>query len=27
MTKILLIADNEVNRDVLSRRLHRRGYD
>jgi len=27
MTKILLIADNEVNRDVLSRRLHKRGYD
>ena len=27
MTKILLIEDNEMNRDMLSRRLRRRGYD
>jgi two-component system, cell cycle response regulator DivK len=27
MTKILLIEDNEMNRDMLSRRLTRRGYD
>ena len=26
MTRILLIEDNEMNRDVLSRRLERRGY-
>ncbi len=25
--KILLIEDNEMNRDMLMRRLHRRGYD
>ena len=27
MTKILLVEDNEMNRDMLSRRLSRRGYD
>lgn len=27
MTKILLVEDNEMNRDMLSRRLTRRGYD
>jgi two-component system, cell cycle response regulator DivK len=27
MTKILLVEDNEMNRDMLSRRLARRGYD
>lgn len=27
MVKILLIEDNEMNRDVLSRRLIRRGFD
>lgn len=27
MTKILLIEDNEMNRDMLARRLKRRGYD
>ncbi len=27
MPKILLIEDNEMNRDMLSRRLTRRGYD
>ena len=27
MTKILLVEDNEMNRDMLSRRLKRRGYD
>jgi len=27
MTKILLVEDNEMNRDVLARRLQRRGYD
>ena len=27
MPKILLIEDNEMNRDMLSRRLQRRGYD
>jgi CheY-like chemotaxis protein len=27
MPKILLIEDNEMNRDMLSRRLVRRGYD
>jgi two-component system cell cycle response regulator DivK len=26
MTKILLVEDNEANRDMLSRRLERRGY-
>ena len=27
MPKILLVEDNETNRDMLSRRLMRRGYD
>ena len=27
MKKILLIEDNELNRDMLSRRLQKRGYD
>ncbi|MCA9924482.1 MAG: response regulator [Anaerolineales bacterium] len=27
MIKILLVEDNELNRDMLSRRLKRRGYD
>src|ERR671938_1482156 len=27
MTKVLLIEDNELNRDMLSRRLQRKGYD
>jgi len=27
MTKILLVEDNEVNRDMLSRRLVRKGYE
>ena len=27
MAKILLIEDNDLNRDMLSRRLERRGYD
>lgn len=27
MTKVLLVEDNEMNRDMLSRRLERRGYD
>ena len=27
MSKILLVEDNELNRDMLSRRLKRRGYD
>jgi two-component system cell cycle response regulator DivK len=27
MAKVLLIEDNEMNRDMLSRRLVRRGYD
>jgi len=27
MTKILLVEDNELNRDMLSRRLVRRGYE
>jgi len=27
MTKILIVEDNEMNRDMLSRRLIRRGYD
>ena len=26
MTKILLVEDNEMNRDMLARRLSRRGY-
>ena len=27
MTKILLVEDNEMNRDMLSRRLEKRGYE
>ena len=27
MTKVLLVEDNETNRDMLSRRLTRRGFD
>jgi CheY-like chemotaxis protein len=27
MAKILLVEDNEMNRDMLSRRLERRGYE
>ena len=27
MAKILLVEDNEMNRDMLSRRLKRKGYD
>jgi len=27
MVKILLVEDNEMNRDMLSRRLQRKGYD
>src|SRR6266536_1549802 len=27
VTKILLVEDNEMNRDMLSRRLQRRGYE
>jgi len=27
MPRILLVEDNEMNRDMLSRRLRRRGYD
>jgi CheY-like chemotaxis protein len=27
MTKILLVEDNEMNRDMLSRRLNRKGYE
>src|SRR6266705_1024719 len=27
MSKLLIIEDNEMNRDVLSRRLQRRGYE
>ncbi|NJK37501.1 MAG: response regulator [Oscillatoriales cyanobacterium SM2_3_0] len=27
MTKILLVEDNEMNRDMLKRRLARKGYD
>jgi two-component system cell cycle response regulator DivK len=27
MAKILLVEDNEMNRDMLSRRLNRRGYE
>jgi CheY-like chemotaxis protein len=26
MAKVLLVEDNEMNRDMLSRRLERRGY-
>jgi CheY-like chemotaxis protein len=26
MTRLLIIEDNEINRDMLSRRLARRGY-
>jgi two-component system, cell cycle response regulator DivK len=27
MAKVLLVEDNEMNRDILARRLSRRGYD
>ena len=27
MTRVLLVEDNEMNRDMLSRRLKRKGYD
>jgi len=27
MPKVLLVEDNEMNRDMLSRRLARRGFD
>jgi CheY-like chemotaxis protein len=27
MPKILLVEDNELNRDMLSRRLQRKGYE
>ena len=27
MARILLVEDNEMNRDMLSRRLQRRGYE
>ena len=27
MTKILIVEDNELNRDMLQRRLERKGYD
>jgi CheY-like chemotaxis protein len=27
MSKILLVEDNEMNRDMLSRRLIKKGYD
>ena len=27
MTKVLIVEDNEMNRDMLSRRLQRKGYD
>ena len=27
MTKILIVEDNELNRDMLSRRLIRKGYE
>ncbi|MGQ0579451.1 MAG: response regulator, partial [Betaproteobacteria bacterium] len=27
MTKILLVEDNEMNRDMLSRRLQKQGYE
>ena len=27
MTKVLLVEDNEMNRDMLSRRLERKGFD
>ncbi len=27
MTKLLLVEDNEMNRDMLSRRLQKQGYE
>ena len=27
MTKVLIVEDNEMNRDMLARRLQRKGYD
>ena len=27
MTKVLIVEDNEMNRDMLSRRLQRKGFD
>jgi hypothetical protein len=27
MTRVLLVEDNELNRDMLSRRLQRRGFE
>ena len=27
MSKILIVEDNEMNRDMLSRRLERKGFD
>ena len=27
MSKLLLVEDNEMNRDMFSRRLQRRGYE
>src|SRR3546814_18192153 len=27
MTKVLIVEDNEMNRDMLQRRLERKGYD
>ena len=27
MTRILIVEDNELSRDMLSRRLQKRGYD
>ena len=27
MTKVLIVEDNEMNRDMLARRLERKGYD
>ena len=27
MTKVLIVEDNELNRDMLSRRLTRKGYE
>ena len=27
MAKILIVEDNEMNRDMLSRRLERKGFD
>ena len=27
MSKILIVEDNEMNRDMLSRRLERKGYE